>query len=413
MSHMFSKRIYQLSCTLLLISIISSLALPSRCETVELVTNGGFENGMNGWRGFSYCDKLPREGTTTNYRACSGVYSLYTLCGTGGEHCYGVGGGATQEIRLNQMSNLTLRFSVYPFGVPEENAWINIALIADFWISQSRKTIVYYVAWTENIAIYRDYPLPTMASENVKNILLSSIECDKWSKIVRNIDLDFKQTYPNIPVSSVERVAVTLLAVTFQRLASVPAGAFWDDVSITFNPSSKPEDSPKPIQTPTPTTSPTPTPEPTSTPASKTHNCIIVTVAYGSELAPEVYHMRQFRDDMIGSNNIGRLLVEGWNTFYYLWSPPIARFIAAYEISRKASQLLLLPLQGTVRLASYVYLISAPFSKEFASIVGFTFAAILSTASYILAPILMFRTLFLIIKGELFVDDRRAVKSEG
>ncbi|MEM3595172.1 MAG: hypothetical protein QXL25_01085, partial [Candidatus Bathyarchaeia archaeon] len=105
--------------------------------------------------------------------------------------------------------------------------------------------------------------------------------------------------------------------------------------------------------------------------------------------------------DMIGSNNIGRLLVEGWNTFYYLWSPPIARFIATHEIPRRVSQLLLLPLQGTVRLASYVYLISAPFSKEFASVVGFTFAAILSTATYILAPSYIIKNFCLTIKEKL------------
>jgi hypothetical protein len=394
---MLSERIYPLSCLLLLTTVISLLAAPSRCEVVELVANGGFENGMNGWSGFSYCNQLPREGAATDYRAYSGRYSLYTLSGTGGEHCYGVGGGATQEIQLNRRSNLTLQFNVYLFGTSQVNAWVDIALIVDFWTTQTKKTIVYYVAWTENIAVYRDYPLPKMTSENVKNILLSDLASDKWNHVKRDIDADLKQTYPNITVASVERVSITLLAVTFQRLTSVPMGAFWDDVSITYEPVSEPTSTPMPSLTPTPTTNSTPTatPEPTSTPTSKPHyGCVIATAAYGSELAPEIAYMQHVRDGMIGSNEVGRLLVNGWNTFYYLWSPPIAEFIHAHDVTKPLFRVLLLPLVGTIHLTAYTYTMSSPINSTFASVAAFLFAAVSSTTIYAVMPLLTLRAAY-------------------
>ena len=393
---MFSERIRLLSCLLLLTFVISVLAVPSRCEVVEFVVNGGFENGINRWRGFSYCSQLPREGVATDYRAYSGRYSFYTLCGTGGEHCYGVGGGATQEIQLNGRSNLTLQFSVYLFGTSQVNAWVDVVLIADFWISQTKKTLVYYVAWAENIAIYTDFPVPTMNSENVKNILLSDIESDKWSNIKRDIDADLRQTYPGIAVASVEKATITLLAVTFQRLTSVPMGAFWDEVSITYETVSEPTSTPTPSQTPTPTTTPTSTPtlEPTPTSTSRPYQgCIIATAAYGSELAPEVAYMRHVRDVMIGSTWAGRALVEGWNAFYYSWSPPIAALIANSKELQITSRILLVPLVATVHSIAFIYAVLSSFDLTLASVIAFLLAVILSTSIYIIIPTLVLRTI--------------------
>jgi hypothetical protein len=377
----------------MLIAVTSSVFNPSRCENIELLENGGFEKGMSGWRSFSYCDQLPREGVVTDYLAHSGRYSLYTLCGTGGEHCYGVGGGATQEIHLNQGSNLTLQFSVYLFGTSQVNSWIEVALIADFWVSQAKKTLVYYVAWTENTAIYRDYPLPTMTSGNVKNILIYGIERDEWNDVRRDIDGDLRQTYSSISTSSIERASITLLAVTFQRLTSVPAGAFWDDISITCTATSAPETEPTTPPT-TPTTSPTSTiePEATSTSSSKTnYSCIIATASYGSELAPEVVYMRHVRDGMLGSNKAGRMLVDAWNTFYYSWSPPIAECLANFETLRTVFRVALMPLSAIVHSSAFIYTEVASIDSSIASIVAFIFAAIMSTMTYAVIPPVLLR----------------------
>lgn len=54
----------------------------------------------------------------------------------------------------------------------------------------------------------------------------------------------------------------------------------------------------------------------TQTPPPQT-GCIIATATYGSSMDSEVIFMRNVRDNMIGSTDIGKKLVIGWNVFYY------------------------------------------------------------------------------------------------
>lgn len=204
---------------------------------------------------FSYCRQLPSEGVVSGYRPHSGKYSLLTLCGTGGEHCFGIGGGTSQQVQLDNPVGLKLSLWVYLFDVPKANAWTDIALIADFWRSDAKKTLVYYVVWAQNIPIYDHYPLPSMSSDNVTNLLLHDLQIERWNHIERDLRKDFENSYPDIRFDTIERLQITLLAVTFQRLSLVPKGAFWDDISLTHERVTKP--------TPTP---PTHEEEPTQTP---------------------------------------------------------------------------------------------------------------------------------------------------
>jgi hypothetical protein len=114
--------------------------------------------------------------------------------------------------------------------------------------------------------------------------------------------------------------------------------------------------------------------------------CIIATATYGSPLAEEVVFMRSVRDDMIGSNRVGSVLVEGWNTFYYSWSPPLARAIADSTLLKAAFKVLLLPLLGTMHVVAFQYKVLAPVSPELASIVGFATAAFLAIGVYLFLP---------------------------
>jgi len=56
--------------------------------------------------------------------------------------------------------------------------------------------------------------------------------------------------------------------------------------------------------------------------------CIIATAAYGGSDAPPVKYMRYVRDNLIGASVTGRHLVDGWNRFYYSWSPTVAALAA-------------------------------------------------------------------------------------
>jgi len=383
----------RLSCLLLLLISISYLTVPSVCETVDLVQNGGFEDGLNWWMSFSYCIQLPRDGVTTPYRSHSGRCSLLTECSTGGEHCFGVGGGASQNVHLSKTSNLKLSFWVYLYGIPQINSWTDIALIADFWMPQARRTLVYYVAWAENIPIYTDFPLPTMASENVTNLLLHGLQCDKWNYVERNFEEDRNKAWPNSNLDTAQNVTITLIAVTFQRLSLTSKGAFWDDVSLTYDKASEPTTTPAPTPTETPPQTPPSTTPPAPPSPTPTQRCVIATTVYGSTMANEVVYMRHVRDDMIGSNEVGRLLVDEWNIFYYAWSPSVAQFIVTYDFLRPIFQVLLLPLLGIVCLTAYVYVLAAPLNVIFASVIASLLAAILSTTVYVVMPLVLIRTI--------------------
>ncbi|MBS7622379.1 hypothetical protein KEJ39_01715, partial [Candidatus Bathyarchaeota archaeon] len=156
-----------------------------------------------------------------------------------------------------------------------------------------------------------------------------------------------------------------------------------------------------PPTTPPPTTpSPTPTYPPATTPPppwlpipTGQKICIIATAAYGSELAPEVVYMRHVRDNMIASNEAGRRLVDGWNSFYYSWSTPLALWIASSEVLQSVFRVLLMPLVAVVHLAATVYILLASINPAFASVAAFSAAAAMSVTVYIITPALTLRTI--------------------
>ena len=58
--------------------------------------------------------------------------------------------------------------------------------------------------------------------------------------------------------------------------------------------------------------------------------CFIATTVYGSPLSEEVDILRQFRDEFLITNPIGRALV----VVYYRLSPPLAGFISRHQTLR-------------------------------------------------------------------------------
>jgi len=114
------------------------------------------------------------------------------------------------------------------------------------------------------------------------------------------------------------------------------------------------------------------------------------TAAYGSAMAAEVVYMRYVRDQQMGSTPTGRILRDGWNAFYYLWSPTLARAIASSELLRGLFRVLFAPLLGTVYLAGATFT-AISWAGDIASIAAFAVAATLSTATYIIAPVLALR----------------------
>jgi hypothetical protein len=131
-----------------------------------------------------------------------------------------------------------------------------------------------------------------------------------------------------------------------------------------------------------PTTSPVTTPAP----PPSAGRCIIATAAYGSELASDVVYMRYVRDNLIGSTSTGRLLVAAFNSFYYSWSPAVAKAIAGSEFLRAMFRVILLPLIAIVHVAAFSFMALTPFGRDAASLLAFLCAAALSIAIYFGLP---------------------------
>lgn len=73
--------------------------------------------------------------------------------------------------------------------------------------------------------------------------------------------------------------------------------------------------------------------------------CFIATAAFGSDMAPEVQTLRDFRDRHLLTNPAGRALVR----LYYRFSPPLAGQIREREALRAATRAALLPVIAAVR----------------------------------------------------------------
>ena len=58
--------------------------------------------------------------------------------------------------------------------------------------------------------------------------------------------------------------------------------------------------------------------------------CFIATAAYGTASAEEIDILRQFRDESLSKNALGTWFIRN----YYIFSPPIADFIAENDVVR-------------------------------------------------------------------------------
>jgi len=89
---------------------------------------------------------------------------------------------------------------------------------------------------------------------------------------------------------------------------------------------------------------------PPVTDAGNDRGCFIATAAYGSYMEPHVMVLRDFRDRVLLTNNVGRSFVE----LYYNYSPPVADFIANHDNLRAVVRWSLLPIVGVSWMALHL-----------------------------------------------------------
>ena len=83
----------------------------------------------------------------------------------------------------------------------------------------------------------------------------------------------------------------------------------------------------------------------------------------------------------------GRNLVDGWNSFYYSWSPTVAALAVKSASLKLMLRVLLFPLIGIIKVVAYAFGVMSPVNVELASLFGFFVAATLSISLYIVTPL--------------------------
>ena len=96
--------------------------------------------------------------------------------------------------------------------------------------------------------------------------------------------------------------------------------------------------------------------------------CIIATVAFGSELSPEVSFLRNFRDTYILSTFTGRAFYIAFNNFYYSWSPYVASLIKDSEPIKAVVRATIYPLIGILKLTAFLSTPLFNYNPEIASL---------------------------------------------
>ena len=81
--------------------------------------------------------------------------------------------------------------------------------------------------------------------------------------------------------------------------------------------------------------------------------CLIATAAFGSELTSQVQFLREIRDNTILQTQSGLVFMNGFNQFYYLFSPAIADYERENPIFKEVVKTTLTPLLTSLVLLNY------------------------------------------------------------
>lgn len=79
--------------------------------------------------------------------------------------------------------------------------------------------------------------------------------------------------------------------------------------------------------------------------------CLIATAAFGSEIAPQVQALREFRDGFVMKTFAGENFMNAFNVFYYSWSPYVAQAEYGNEALRAIIRTSIYPLLWILNLS--------------------------------------------------------------
>lgn len=93
-----------------------------------------------------------------------------------------------------------------------------------------------------------------------------------------------------------------------------------------------------------------------TTPSNSTQSgCLIATAAFGSELAPQVQALRDFRDEIALKTAAGASFMSVFNSAYYSFSPQVADYEREQPWLKGTVRIFVYPLLGILDLSTAVY----------------------------------------------------------
>ncbi len=114
--------------------------------------------------------------------------------------------------------------------------------------------------------------------------------------------------------------------------------------------------------------------------------CLIATATYGSQVAPEVQLLRNFRDNSIMATKSGSNFMLVFNAWYYSFSPRVAGFLNTHWVERTVMKGVLYPLVGILYLTSNLFSATSSY-PEFAVLISGLLASSLIGAFYLGIPL--------------------------
>ena len=141
----------------------------------------------------------------------------------------------------------------------------------------------------------------------------------------------------------------------------------------------------------------------TITPSSSTTQppipqCLIATASYGSELAPEVQILRNFRDNSLMKTVAGSSFMIVFNAWYYSFSPAVASQISTSPAEMMVMRGVLYPLIGILKLSSLTFSATSAV-PELAAFLSGLVASSLIGAVYLGLPLSLVRTKIRRLRG--------------
>jgi peptide/nickel transport system substrate-binding protein len=105
--------------------------------------------------------------------------------------------------------------------------------------------------------------------------------------------------------------------------------------------------------------------------------CLVAATTYGSELSPTIQLLRNFRDNSLAKTKTGSSFLIIFNAWYYSFSPSVANYVAAHELTRAGMKSIFYPIIADFYLTSKIYNSLSSYPEAATIIAGLTASSLI------------------------------------